>query len=518
MITRIKITNFRGIKELDRVVGPAGIAIKGQNGGGKSSVLKAIKAALLAQDIGPDAIRRGSDKAEILIDVDAIQARRVITAKATTLTVTKDGFKAPSPLAFLRDLLGVSELNPLRLIEEADTAEKRRRRMDAIFSAMPITTTVEQLRQWVPKLSDNFDCSGHGLEVVERLRAKAYEQRSEANRVAKAARGEVTAAIAEVERLEASSPLDEPRLADAQEAADGAKRVLVELQGRAAEAEKAHARTAHSRAKVEALRKRAAAALERGGANAFIGDEELNAQRTLITETRATVEKLRAELAEAERHARQATEELAGMLDQNRIAQANQDEADDCERQAADIEATIAAASGDPIAPEALETARAAERAAIEALESTRSASERYHSAQRARTAAESAQEKSDEAAAEAVRLDTIVRALTVDAPRELIAQANGIPGLTLEGDDILLDGVSLDRGCCGLEKIRFAVEVAKRASPKGRILIVDGAEALDPDQYGAFVKEATRDGWQLIVSRVEKGEVVIEAIVAVAA
>ena len=64
-ITRIKITNYRGIEALDSEVPPAGALICGDNGQGKTTVLNAIQAALTAQDIGPDAVRLGADKAEI---------------------------------------------------------------------------------------------------------------------------------------------------------------------------------------------------------------------------------------------------------------------------------------------------------------------------------------------------------------------------------------------------------------------------------------------------------------------
>ena len=39
------------------------------------------------------------------------------------------------------------------------------------------------------------------------------------------------------------------------------------------------------------------------------------------------------------------------------------------------------------------------------------------------------------------------------------------------------------------------------------------GAEQLDPESLEAFVKMATADGWQLIGTRVEAGEMVIELL-----
>jgi hypothetical protein len=99
------------------------------------------------------------------------------------------------------------------------------------------------------------------------------------------------------------------------------------------------------------------------------------------------------------------------------------------------------------------------------------------------------------------------------ELPKTLIAADNGIEGLSLVGHSILLDGVDIDM-CSGMEQIEFAVELARRANAKSRILIVDGLEALDHKQYEAFVRHATRDGYQLIASRVDdRDEWAFEAI-----
>ncbi len=112
----------------------------------------------------------------------------------------------------------------------------------------------------------------------------------------------------------------------------------------------------------------------------------------------------------------------------------------------------------------------------------------------------------------EAAELDTTVKKLANAAPSELLAEAQGIPGLSIDGDEIMLDGKRLD-ALSGAEQLRFAVEIARRANAKSRILIVDGLERLDPDQMEAFVAMATADGWQLLGTRVSRGDLVIEAI-----
>jgi hypothetical protein len=111
---------------------------------------------------------------------------------------------------------------------------------------------------------------------------------------------------------------------------------------------------------------------------------------------------------------------------------------------------------------------------------------------------------KAAQEAGRATLLDAWVKALTNDAPRA-IAATDSVPGLTLEGDDVLLDGTSLD-ALSGAEQMRLCVQIAKRASAKGKFLVVDGLERLDVDQFQSFIKEATADSWQLVASRVTSG------------
>ena len=101
-------------------------------------------------------------------------------------------------------------------------------------------------------------------------------------------------------------------------------------------------------------------------------------------------------------------------------------------------------------------------------------------------------------------QLDVIVKRLTDEAPRA-IANADSIPGLKLDGESVTLDGVGLDT-LCGAEQMRLCVEIARRASAKARFLVVDGLERIDEEQFDAFVREATKGGWQLFGSRVTKG------------
>lgn len=117
---------------------------------------------------------------------------------------------------------------------------------------------------------------------------------------------------------------------------------------------------------------------------------------------------------------------------------------------------------------------------------------------------------------AKSEHLTRVLDALRVDVPNRLLKQANGIPWLSLDGDAVLLDGTDITARC-GQEQMDFAVEIARRVNAKSKILVVDGLERLDPKQFERFVRHATRDGYQLIGTRVDAGDVVFEAIEATA-
>ena len=86
--------------------------------------------------------------------------------------------------------------------------------------------------------------------------------------------------------------------------------------------------------------------------------------------------------------------------------------------------------------------------------------------------------------------------------PCSLLAAADGIKGLSIDGDEVLLDGVALDQ-LSGQERLFFAVEVARRLNAKSKLLCVDGLEVLDAEHRRMFIERATKDGYQLIATRV---------------
>jgi len=503
MIRRVIIKNYRGIEERNINVAEAGALIKGRNGSGKTSILNAIESALLARDVAPEAIRKGADKAEILVDLDAHSVRRVITQKGNTLTVTKEGMRAPAPQTYLMNLLGTCSLSPMDLLLLKGKARKAK-----VLEAFDCHLTIEQLRQWVPKIPDGFDVSGHGLEVLERARAKAYEQRTRANAEAKIARQDASKAakhLADTPDVGSSDYEYGPVTREV----EAAKADLVALKSRAAEYKRSSERTAATRAKIAELHAKAKA--ERAGA-VEVSSDELDKWRETVVSCHERVCELEAALRFAQENLKDARDALNELENKHNAFACAMSNAVKFEGQAAELEVAIAQASVEPVSEEDLAraTVRVADANAASLLMQTHVEASAEHFVAKEELAA--AEVKAHLAEAEAARLDAIVKALTNEAPAALLAQSEGIPGLSLRDDDVLLDGISLD-SLCGAEQVRFCVEVARRANAKSKVLVVDGLERLDPEQCDTFIHEATRDGWQLLATRVDRGDVVIEAI-----
>lgn len=501
-LTRLSIRSYRGIKTLDLDVPTStrGAIARGRNGSGKTSVLNAIGAALAASDLGADAVRIGEEDGEILIDLDlagkALHVRRRFGAAGSTLQVTNDdGDRKAKPATMLAELLGSSPLDVVGVVLEKD----KKKRRSLILAALPVRVSVEQLRRYVPQLPDTYDVSGHGLEVIERLRAAAYEKRAVANKAAKEAKdaaGTARHAAANGWQCvpENAEPLDVAQARHAE-----AVRTRDKLEATREASERARASTEGLR--VTAANARTKAAEERAIAETRPTDAECEAAV-------AEYDRLDAEVREIERRRDEAHRLRHDVEERLRLANDATARAERLDADAARIEAGIAQAV-EVVDPAQVEAAAAAVLAAREAHEGALARTE----AEARELVARAAEDAAKVAKVEADRLDAVVQSLTLEAPAALLAESAGAPaGLELDGDDVRLGGVSLDR-LCGAEQMRFAADIAKALNPGVGFLVVDGLERLDPEQLEAFVEAATAGGRQLFGSLVDRGELALAAI-----
>lgn len=154
--------------------------IVGKNKQGKTSILKAIKAAFDGK-ADHSFIHDGEGKAEITIQLDDLmQIRRTITEKGTYLDVSNEqGFKVPSPQKFLDGMIGTFSFNPVQFFELKPADRKK-----YLLNAIKLTITKDELAGYIGtdvSLVAGFNYDAHALEVVEAVRKGFYDQRTVAN-------------------------------------------------------------------------------------------------------------------------------------------------------------------------------------------------------------------------------------------------------------------------------------------------------------------------------------------------
>ena len=501
-LSHLTIRNFLGLEQFEADIPDAGAVVTGGNARGKSSILKAIKAALQAQGVSQDAIRLGADKAEILIDLDALKVRRSITASGSAVQVaTKDGDKWAKPQTRLNDLLGAT-LDPLAFYL-ATPAERR----SLILAACPVHVTAEDFQRWTG--DDWTPTEGkHGLDVVDEVRQSYYDARKRANAESKEA-----GRMAEEARVKAAALVEADKLpkgvtvplAGQEDAPVRAAESEVQgLRRRQADAEAMATRTAGTRERIAKLRAEEAAALA-GAPEIPLG--EWTAARDALAAQKAEVERIEKLLADAEKALvplQTAVDDLTKRQERYEVAGTRGARLHD---QARDLEETLAETS---IAAPTADELSAAEAAVI----SAKAHADLVRAARAARDALVDAAQLADEAEAakaEADRLDRIVTTLSTTAPVELAARSKTIPGLAFVGGTITLDGRVLDN-LSGAEQMDFAVDLAKRVN-KSKLLVVDELEKLDEDRRRQFFEKCTADGYQLIGAMVTKGELKLVAV-----
>lgn len=503
-ITRLRLVNFRGLAKLDVPVGPSGLLFLGTNGEGKTTAIEGINAVCEGIGIGPEAIRLGADKAEILVDLEKVEeqrrtallAKRTITPSKTTIALTgSDDVPLPKAKEQLAALFGGRALDPLRFYL-ADAKEQRRQ----LLAANPVRVTSEDLTRWTGIVQE-WNTDGHGQEVLARVRKMYFERRTDAGRALDQAKAAVEIKRKEASRLVVENPETiTPEAARTHVAA--AEQDLAVLRERLRQAERREAEAEGTRKKIADLRAQAEELMSKPESVApdFAEVEKEDGWLSMLD---TQIAELEAKLAEARRQ----RQEHAAKREALTMAQAEAakllDKAADAVNQANELEAAIAHTldgDGDPIAmqaaaaEEALETARA--------LVSKAEATAKWRAAEAQVTTAEDTLAKADTSW---TALDRIVKTLTDVAPAEIAARANLIPGLEITADSILLDGKDTTL-LCGAEKMQFAVTLAKRLAGKAKILTVDGLEQIAPAKQPAFVRMCLDGGWMLFATVVADG------------
>lgn len=185
-ITSIQISNFLGLKRFKISQPGKWNMLSGDNGAGKSSVLKAIKEAFKSETGAEAKIHIDADKAEILVELTGgVSVKRTITPKSHGVKVTKGESTIDKPQSWLDSIYGEYSFNPIEFMEAPAKVQR-----DLLLSVMSAKVTADFVLAELPgtndpdakKLAQTFfdgiDFSSEGaLDVLKELALRIYNTR-----------------------------------------------------------------------------------------------------------------------------------------------------------------------------------------------------------------------------------------------------------------------------------------------------------------------------------------------------
>jgi DNA repair exonuclease SbcCD ATPase subunit len=485
-IARLSIRNFMGVKEVDIKPGDM-TTITGKNGQGKSSVLKGIQAIFKGAPFS--VVHQGTERAELIAEMEDIRVTRVITHKTSSVTVKDErGFTRPSPQGFLDGLLGNFALNPMDFL----LAEKKGK---ILLKAMDVTVTKEEVEAAAStgeaKEALPLPASGPALEMYADAHKYFYSKRTDVNRRLKqkqAAAAEVLKKLPEgykpVEGIDGMASANRQLISE----------IEAEISGLEAD-KKASTKAAETRGKLtDRIAKN-----ERIAADAR---KELEKMKDPDIETlRQKVEQLRALLDEAERNLEAAVRRAREIADMKIII-------GDMARTVASYKETLAALPGvfD-------DTLLEASKGNLAELNSEAAAIEEEKSRQRIWNEHVILREEAEDAEKLSGKLSALVERFGNDLPAQALRDAKlPIEGLAIDGDNVTVGGVPLEQLATS-EHIRVTLSIARAMSKELPLICIDGVERLDEERFAEFTRQAHNDGFQYFVSRVgvpREGEIEI--------
>lgn len=448
-VASIFIDHFCGLEELEFEPGAALTEIRGTNGVGKSSVIRALQ-ALVGERLDVQVplgklTYKGAAEAQVGIVLSNGQRfARKWQDGATTL----EGFDAAgkalkSPKAALREVLDTL-CNPVDFLLAEGS-----KRTSWLIEAAPITLTSEELAAAVgnpDRAAYRHLQSVHALVAIERLHDSTYKARHETNVAA-------DQRLKTIEQLRGSLP---PETAEGRDWDS----VCQEQEGRLARAEMLLIEADRTAAKL-------------------LSDLERETEAGYRTEE--------AELkADAERRIAAIREQLAGDL---REARSRADE-------------TIRAAreAKDRVLAEQKPALQAERDDAQAALSEARARRDEVKRAAGTRTLVADMEK---EAAGLQAKSAGLTRGLeNLKALKLKLLDRMPVPGLEIGADGQLYrEGVPFDL-LNEAQQVRVAIEIAEARAGKCGLICVDGLEKLAPSVYAEFKRQALESGLQYIITR----------------
>ena len=199
-LTHVKISQILGIEYLEFNVGDT-TTITGRNKAGKTSVLRAIKAALGG---GHDAtlIRQGSKEGEVVLLFDSgTSAAKIVSPESSKLVVIPKPYGV-GPQTFLNNLQDTFGLNPIDILAD------EKNRADLILGSLKLRVESDELAEAVEFKDEHLakipaDAgTQEALGIIAHVRKEVYALRTQDNKDAKRS-------LQRVEELQRSIPSGE---------------------------------------------------------------------------------------------------------------------------------------------------------------------------------------------------------------------------------------------------------------------------------------------------------------------
>lgn len=431
----ITAVDVRGFKRIDALrVETSGhrnlLLVAGKNTAGKSSLMDALTAAFGgAGELPPDPVRRGADKAEIVVELEGgrYTITRVIVGRGkdakTSLRITGPDGDLRSPQTWLTSLVSGRFLDPVRFLTK--DAKDQRRELLALVGVDVDGIDVERKRVFDKRTEEN------------KAREAARAQRTGVEDLPPAPQAARSADVvqAEIDQVDAAIVAGEAATREHQRFVDAVQRLEESVAGKVARLEELRAQVAKLEGEVAAERER----IDRGHAAVAVAAVKLPnpaaAGDLLIRRT-----------------------ELRAELSRSAAATAHQARAEERDRQIARLDAEVAKR-------ESASKALTAELAAID-------------------------QRKVD-----------------------LLAAAKmPVPELSIGDDGLLLGGVPFAQASQA-ERLRCALAIAMRQSPRFRDVWVHDGALLDEDGIAlvrSIAEELDCRVWLEVVGEREAGAIVI--------
>jgi energy-coupling factor transporter ATP-binding protein EcfA2 len=446
-VTSLRIKNFLSIGEVEIAPGQVN-QICGNNNQGKTTILKALEFAVKGST-DPSMVKIGEELAEVIVELDdetVIRRRLNAESGKQSLSVTREGFKAPSQQAFLDALFAGSSFNPLSLLDGKN-------RQQAIMSSIPLKLSAEKLAGGLGVAVGDLpelDFSEHGLKVLDSAYRHYYQRRADANKAAKEEGDKHKVHASELPPLDSLEEID----------VEAVNKTIATLQD---ELLCVKQNIGKEQAVIQDIKKNEAKAREIDGNIATV--------RLRISELKAELAHKENRLKEFEQEAEVVKAQINSEKNEEFLAELNQ--------KALEITEKI----GDE--------------------KNKLTLANRHESVKRQHKIV-------DEMGVGVKRLESIAQEFDEKVVKlrgslraQLLAECEmPCEGLTYEDGSFKLDGIAIDNLSTS-KAIKLAVDVARTLCKKSRVICIDGAEALDEQTWSEFRKEIEDDGFTYFITRV---------------